>query len=520
MRHYFLLLILVFASYQGFALDIYENESVTVSFQLQKQISLVETGNSLELKFLSFTSSPDSEVLFLDEKIIDSKNKEYFPKYELDQYGNRYAVFELKNPDFNMVFIGNYKIKTKSNLALKESKLIAVSKDDFLNNSKLILIDTQNINDLAHNVKDNDFYKTIYNLDNWMFENITYEIRPTFVSGQAYSSEEMFLNKKGFCVEYANLAAAVLRNLGIPTRLAVGMVYTNKTWGMHAWLEVKDSQGNWVGYDPTYHELGYLDSTHIKQGTFLDYSQVKDLIKADFSLSSFDLILSYNPLDVNVILDDASRINTTIEVHVPKLVHSEQDFNICIFDKENKFLVFPFKLELHSDFNNNLIDKLIYLDKNICFGYKAPNANAQTEYTYNIFYLDKNIVDTILIINNLAKISVNSVIPTIKGKNLTVNIELTSPGSNKLSIVSSNGNSKEFDLISGLNEIVYTVNNIDENVINLKLMTQNTVLQELTINLNTSNTREKNNFIYLFFAGFVVVLILVIILAVKLFFNN
>ncbi|VVC71712.1 Transglutaminase-like superfamily protein [uncultured archaeon] len=70
-------------------------------------------------------------------------------------------------------------------------------------------------------------------------------------------------NRRGVCVEYAHLYAALARSLGIPTRILTGYAFGREgSWFGHTWAE--SYIGEWVPVDPTWLEAGYLDGTHIQ----------------------------------------------------------------------------------------------------------------------------------------------------------------------------------------------------------------------------------------------------------------
>lgn len=96
--------------------------------------------------------------------------------------------------------------------------------------------------------------------------------------GERKSSEWVFANRRGVCVEYSNLLAAMLRASGIPVRYVTGYAYSfvDKKLIGHTWVEVlAKNQGKdyFVPFDPTWLEAGYVDATHIVTGRLLDDSQ-------------------------------------------------------------------------------------------------------------------------------------------------------------------------------------------------------------------------------------------------------
>lgn len=77
-------------------------------------------------------------------------------------------------------------------------------------------------------------------------------------------ADEVARNLRGDCTEHAVLLAALMRQKGIPSRLATGLIHTDRLLGFtgHAWVEAKIGE-QWVPFDSS---LGKsrLNSTHIK----------------------------------------------------------------------------------------------------------------------------------------------------------------------------------------------------------------------------------------------------------------
>lgn len=103
-----------------------------------------------------------------------------------------------------------------------------------------------------------DFEK-IVRLTDWVNGYVDYDL--SFV-GQRKDAIWILENKKGVCVEYSALFAALARSLGYPTRFVLGQAYGDYGWLGHAWNEVYI--GEWVPVDATWLEAGHLDATHIE----------------------------------------------------------------------------------------------------------------------------------------------------------------------------------------------------------------------------------------------------------------
>jgi len=75
------------------------------------------------------------------------------------------------------------------------------------------------------------------------------------------SAVEVLDRLEGDCNEHTTLFTALARSIGIPTRMAAGIVYMAKGFYYHAWPEVW--LGKWTAVDPTFGEFP-ADATHIR----------------------------------------------------------------------------------------------------------------------------------------------------------------------------------------------------------------------------------------------------------------
>jgi transglutaminase-like putative cysteine protease len=81
------------------------------------------------------------------------------------------------------------------------------------------------------------------------------------------SAREVLRTKVGDCNEHTALFVAMARALGIPARIAVGLVYVHGAFYYHAWPEVYLSDGEdrglWLPVDPTLNQFP-VDTTHLR----------------------------------------------------------------------------------------------------------------------------------------------------------------------------------------------------------------------------------------------------------------
>ena len=81
------------------------------------------------------------------------------------------------------------------------------------------------------------------------------------------SAREVLRTKIGDCNEHTALYVAMARSLGVPARIAVGLVYSKGAFFYHAWPEVYLAEGGgrglWLPVDPTFNQFP-ADATHVR----------------------------------------------------------------------------------------------------------------------------------------------------------------------------------------------------------------------------------------------------------------
>jgi len=96
------------------------------------------------------------------------------------------------------------------------------------------------------------------------------------------SALEVLEQRVGDCTEYSVLTSALLKSLGIPTRLVMGLVYVDGKFGFHSWLDYW--AGKWYSIDPTLNEEA-VNPTHIRLWTGI--GEPSDLRGASTSALNF-----------------------------------------------------------------------------------------------------------------------------------------------------------------------------------------------------------------------------------------
>jgi transglutaminase-like putative cysteine protease len=81
------------------------------------------------------------------------------------------------------------------------------------------------------------------------------------------SAREVLRTRVGDCNEHTVLYVAMARAVGLPARIAVGMVYIHGAFYYHAWPEVFIDEGGgrglWLPVDPTLNQFP-ADTTHLR----------------------------------------------------------------------------------------------------------------------------------------------------------------------------------------------------------------------------------------------------------------
>lgn len=115
-------------------------------------------------------------------------------------------------------------------------------------------------------------------LNHRIFKEFTFDSTATVVSTPL---EEVLKLKRGVCQDFAQLAVACFRSVGLPARYVSGYLKTLPPPGeaprfgadaSHAWCSVYFPQEGWIDLDPTNDKI--VDNTYITLGWGRDYSDV------------------------------------------------------------------------------------------------------------------------------------------------------------------------------------------------------------------------------------------------------
>jgi transglutaminase-like putative cysteine protease len=116
------------------------------------------------------------------------------------------------------------------------------------------------------------------------------------------SAREVLRTKVGDCNEHTALYVAMARSIGLPARIAVGLVYAYGAFYYHAWPEVyiaeAGGRGLWLPVDPTFNEFP-ADATHIRlaRGGLEKQAEILPLIgRIKMTIVGLDLAPNSTPI--------------------------------------------------------------------------------------------------------------------------------------------------------------------------------------------------------------------------------
>jgi len=196
--------------------------------------------------------SVNSNIALAPENITNLRVGLYGLPDDFDVSSQRQIILE-KNKDTTLVEITKEEIEQKSVLFIPIQAEL-----QFLEDTDFIQSKDKKISAIAERIAGNEknSFKVAQKINAWVFQKIR---KVPVVS--VPSAVDVLKTKEGDCNEHTVLFAALARNLGIPTKINVGLAYTGGRFYYHAWPSV--FVGQWVDMDPTFGQ-DIADAAHIK----------------------------------------------------------------------------------------------------------------------------------------------------------------------------------------------------------------------------------------------------------------
>jgi len=322
-------------------------------------ISGLQSGEEVSFQTITFPNSSFQKIKVLKE-LLYINGKTVFPTYVLDEFDNKYVNFKIpSNGEFTYELVAE--IETQSLIYQMQDYNIGSVDDkvsEFLKRSEKIESDSTQILTLTKNkLYSNSFFENLTDTIFWVNDYVKYAEGAEF--NQYYLSQksavDTLIEKKGVCDEFSNLAAAMLRAKGIPTRLAIGLSFDGHEWGNHAWLEVYHNTFGWIPSDPTFREPGFIDATHIRLGSFSDVSL--SVAKASYP-STATIVFQTQTLPEVQVIDKNYFLHTSLEMGETTLLANQWNpFPIKVKNLTNSTLTVPIKIR--ENYNDLIFDEKV-----------------------------------------------------------------------------------------------------------------------------------------------------------------
>jgi len=259
----FILIILLLAAVANAQLNVKTVESVTLDIAQSGTLNI--NGNVLTANLSYYIPQEGLRSIQVEA------DGDMTWRYTFDAFNNKLVLLEWKKPAGTI----SYRIEL-----VVENEAKHTYADKTVGSNDLYLKETEYIQ-ISDEIRQFAFpfeksMKRAAELTKFVYDYVDYDL--SYV-GRNVPSDRVLAEKRGVCVEHANLLTSLLRANSIPARYVVGHAYSsvqNKFIG-HTWVEVLAEDGSWVPFDPTWLQAGYLDATHVKSAVLLDNSQIDTL---------------------------------------------------------------------------------------------------------------------------------------------------------------------------------------------------------------------------------------------------
>lgn len=261
--------------------------------------------------------SPGQELLSFNTNITPNPNSIDFSE-RTDYFGNRITRFSLQqlhrklkvtstsivNRDYTKIHDSFY-TDTCKNITLSEALLLLKKMLPETLDAKQYILESILIRDIDDSVKDYALQsfkpnRSVFEASLELMQRIytDFDFVPGFTNVSTPLSEVM-REKKGVCQDFAQIAIACIRSIGLPARYISGYIETLPPPGKvklvgadasHAWFAVFIPSFGWVDFDPTNNQIP--KNQHIVVGWGRDYYDVPPLKGVVFSSGKSSLKVS------------------------------------------------------------------------------------------------------------------------------------------------------------------------------------------------------------------------------------
>lgn len=197
---------------------------------------------------------PVPSEVFFPSSFLRMKGYNFYSEYPLVK-GITYTVISI------IPYVDVSKLKSISYVEYDEFFQKLVKQNPDLRNYIELPSISNKVSDLAFDITsgENTFWGKVEKIKNYLETNYTYDL---FIDPPKNESvyDFLFIQKRGYCEQFASSLAVMLRILGIPCRVVLGYLPQNKELftgfievyadDAHAWVEVLTPYG-WIPVDPS-----------------------------------------------------------------------------------------------------------------------------------------------------------------------------------------------------------------------------------------------------------------------------
>jgi hypothetical protein len=184
-------------------------------------------------------------------------------------FGTEVAVIERANPPNPFAYNFSTILKSRAShlVYLPSSYSIPNDAEAYLRPTENMQSSEPAIRQLAEQITkgSKDDFEKVARLAMWVHDNLVYDIS---YYGRNLDALAVLNAKRGVCAEYTTLFIAFARSVGIPAKFVSSYAYGQMGWERHAYAEAY--LGEWVPVDALWMEIGFMDATHIKFGSYAD----------------------------------------------------------------------------------------------------------------------------------------------------------------------------------------------------------------------------------------------------------
>ncbi len=273
---------------------------------------------------IKFKDKPTNDLFISDnrQRILQVQDNSVYLKIKSQKPPKRYYIYPLNSSGFQKYLLPGIYINSNDKAIKREALKIS-------NNYS-------------------NAYDLVKAMEKWTYDNITRKtLRVAFAN-----AAQVMQQREGDCTEHSLLLASLLRAAGIPSKIVIGLVYSEKpekAFGYHMW--VKAYIGEWINLDPSFPDKNF-NPTHIALAES-SFNKLSD--KTDNLLKILKFINN-----INIQILDYSQINNqflNIDVSTPK--KHMNSFNFSEFSGYNSTstTIKQIKLgkESTADFNSQIL---------------------------------------------------------------------------------------------------------------------------------------------------------------------